>query len=60
MTRDEPEQHERQTMRAIGFRRYGPPEGSSIRIPKVDRTLALGFRALLTENGDRRVQLHSA
>jgi NADPH:quinone reductase-like Zn-dependent oxidoreductase len=26
MTRDVPEQHERQTMRAFGFRRYGPPE----------------------------------
>ena len=30
-----------------------------LRIPEVDRTPVLGFRALLTEGGDRRVQLHS-
>jgi hypothetical protein len=35
-------------------------EGVSLRIPEIDRTPALGFRALLTENGDRRVQLHRA
>jgi hypothetical protein len=31
---------------------------SPLRIPEVDRTPALGFRALLAEGGDLRVQLH--
>jgi hypothetical protein len=31
-----------------------------LRIPEVDRTPALGFRASLTEGADPRVQLHSA
>jgi hypothetical protein len=35
-------------------------EAVSLQIPKVDRTPALGFRALLTEGGDPRVQLHRA
>jgi hypothetical protein len=33
---------------------------SLIRIPEVDRTPGLGFRALLTEGSDPRVQLHRA
>ena len=31
-----------------------------LRIPKVNRTPALGFRALLTVNNVQRVQLHRA
>jgi hypothetical protein len=33
---------------------------SSLRIPEIDRTPALGFRALLTVNNVQRVQLHRA
>ena len=37
-----------------------PSTVSWLRIPEVDRTPALGFRALVTEGGDRKVQLHRA
>jgi hypothetical protein len=33
---------------------------SWLRIPEIDRTPALGFRALLTVNNVQRVQLHRA
>jgi hypothetical protein len=37
-----------------------PAKDRQLRIPEVHRTPELGFRALLAENGDRRVQLHRA